>query len=106
MKTYNRRTLLYTLLTFTLTLSLAVSTASAFALIKRSVIKIPLDKKDNTSKPASKLEIIAAVKSKYTGKIEILSIRKKHKSYGKNCHYVKMIDSKGEFIEIQVACKK
>ena len=105
MKTYNRRTLLYTLLTFTLTLSLATSNASAFSSIKRSVIKIPL-KKSKEGKEASKLEIIAAVKSKYTGKIEILSIRKKHKSYGKNCHYVKMIDSKGEFIQIQVACKK
>lgn len=103
MKTYNRRTLIYTLLAFAITLTLTFNTASA--LMKRAVIKIPLDKKDS-NKPASKLEIIAAVKSKYTGKIEILSIRKKHKSYGKNCHYVKMLDSKGEFIEIRIACKK
>jgi len=104
MKTYNRRTLVYTLLSFAITIPLALSPASA--LLKRSVVKIPLDKKENSNKPASKLEIIAAVKSKYTGKIEILSIRKKHKSYGKNCHYVKMLDGKGEFIEIKVACKK
>lgn len=103
MKTYNRRTLIYTLLSFVIAIPLALNSASA--LIKqRSVIKIPLHKKEN--KPASKLEIIAAVKSKYSGKIEILSIRKKDKSYGKNCHHVKMLDSKGEFIEIQVGCDK
>lgn len=104
MKIYNRRKLIYTLLTFAIALPLSLNSASA--LIKRSIIKIPLDKKDNPNKPASKLEIIAAVKAKYTGKIEILSIRKKPKSYGINCHSVKMLDSKDEFIEIQVACKK
>lgn len=104
MKTYNRRTFVCTLLAFSLALPLSLNPASALIKQQRSVVKIPLEKKDN--KPASKLEIIAAVKSKYSGKIEILSIRKQHKSHGKNCHHVKMLDSKGEFIEIQVGCKK
>ena len=103
MKFYYRQVFIYTVLFFVVALPLSLNSVSAL-ITPRSVVKIPLKEKQNMG-VVSKLEIIAAVKAKYTGKIEILSIRKKGASYGKNCHYVKIIDSKGEFIEIHIACK-
>jgi len=104
MKFYSRQVLVYTLLSFVVALPLSLNSASAL-ITQRSVVKIPLKNKQNTQL-VSKLEIIATVRAKYTGKIEILSVRKKGASYGENCHYVKIIDSEGEFIEIHIACKK
>ena len=55
------------------------------------------------SKPASKIEIITAVKKKYTGRI--LSVRKKYKARENDCHHVKIIvKGSGELLLIQVAC--
>lgn len=68
-----------------------------------SVRKITRSKHIIPGKTASKLAIIAAVKEKYKGRI--LKVRKRPSYYGKNCHHVKMIDSKGEFLLIKVACK-
>ncbi len=105
MKIYSTRFLARLLLSTMIILPLTISSASA--LTKRSIIKITLDQQTSSSEPASKLEIIAAVKAKYTGKIDrIISVRKKSQSYGKNCHSVKILDNTGEFIEIRVACNK
>lgn len=107
MKFYNKQIIVYTLLSIVIMLSLSFNSASALMKPKLlSVIKIPLKDKENSGRSISKLEIIAAIREKYTGKIEILSIRKKAASYGKNCHYTKIIDSNGEFVEIHIACKK
>ncbi len=103
MKFYQRQMLVYTLLFFVVALPLSLNSVSAL-MTPRSVVKIPLKEKQDAG-VVSKLEIIATVRAKYTGKIEILSIRKKGASYGKNCHYVKIIDKEGEFIEIHIACK-
>lgn len=68
-----------------------------------SVKKITRSKHLLPGKPASRLAIIAAVKEKYKGRI--LSVRKQKNNPSKNCHHVKMIDERGEFLTIQVACK-
>ncbi len=103
MKFYYRQVFVYTVLFFVVALPLSLNSVSAL-ITARSVVKIPLKEKQET-RVVSKLEIIVAIRAKYTGKIEILSVRKKGVSYGKNCHYVKIIDSEGEFIEIHIACK-
>ena len=107
MKFYNKQVIVYTLLSVVIMLPLSLNLASALMKPKLlSVVKIPLKDKENSDRPISKLEIIVAIREKYTGRIEILSIRKKATSYGKNCHYAKIIDSNGEFVEIHIACKK
>lgn len=60
-------------------------------------------KKLDKSKPATKIEIITAVKKVYTGRI--LSVRKKYKARGNDCHHVKIIETQsGELLLIRVAC--
>ena len=60
--------------------------------------------KINPNKPASKFEVITAVKKNFSGRI--LSVRKRYKAYGNDCHHVKFIDKKGELFLIRVGCKK
>ncbi len=62
---------------------------------------VPLHKADQ-SKPATKLEIISAVKKVYSGRI--LSVRKGYKAYGTDCHNVRLIDKSGELLVIHVGC--
>lgn len=87
----------------TLPLLIAVPLQTSLADSNSSVKKITRSKHIKPGKKVSKLAIIAAVKEKYKGRI--LTVRKRPRYYGKNCHHVKMIDSKGEFLLIQVACK-
>lgn len=83
-------------------LSLCASLSiSAFAAPPTSIPKSSVKKLDE-SKPASKIEIITAVKKKHSGRI--LSVRKKYKASGNDCHHVKMIDKVGEILLIYVAC--
>jgi hypothetical protein len=85
------------------TLSLcAFLSTSALAATKALTIPKTSVKKLNKNKPASKIEIITAVKKKYSGRI--LSVRKRYKAHGTDCHHVKIIDKKGELLLIHVAC--
>ena len=88
----------YTVLTF-FTVTLSLGSTTTFASESTRSIKLI---KIHPNQPASKLEIISAVKKNFTGRI--LSIRKKNKI--NDCHYVKFIDKKGELFSIRVGCKK
>ncbi|CAA6823544.1 MAG: Unknown protein [uncultured Thiotrichaceae bacterium] len=91
------------ILFITLPLLITAPLQTALADPNSSVRKITRSKHIIPGKKASKLAIIAAVKEKYKGRI--LTVRKRPAYYGKNCHHVKMIDTKGEFLLIKVTCK-
>jgi hypothetical protein len=79
----------------------ASTTTTAFALSSKT---IPL-KRTNPHKAITRLEIVAAVKAKYKGRI--LSIRKNATPKYKDCHKIKMLlDKTGDFMSIRVACTK
>ena len=98
-----RKTLtLATSMLCTLTISALLSTQAVAA--ATNTIPASSLKKLDKSKPASKLEIITAVKKKYTGRI--LSVRKKYKARGNDCHHVKIIEkNSGELLLVRVACE-
>ncbi len=56
------------------------------------------------NQPLTKLEVVALVKSKHKGRI--LSVKKRPTYTHPDCHYVKILELKGEFKFIKVGCKK
>ncbi len=86
----------------TLLLSCLLSIGLLFSsLASAEVIHIPV-KRTISTQPITSLEIIAIVKTLLNGRV--LSIKKQASYSNPDCHYVKLLEDKGEFQMIKLAC--
>ena len=67
------------------------------------VTNLPI-KRTIATQPITALEVIAVVKSFFTGRI--LSINEKRTYESPDCHQVKLLEEKGEFQVIKIGCSK
>ena len=69
--------------------------------LNAEIINIPIQRTIATQ-PVTSLEIIAIVKSLLSGRI--LSIKKASSYTNPDCHFVKLLEDKGEFQIIRLGC--